>query len=207
MPLTLQSVQGPIDEPITIPELKAHLRLDTDALDTLLRIYLAAAREMVELFTRRQLLTAQYELSLDYFPWHPWRALPSYQYDIAWRERIDVPRPPLQAVDALRYLDGANLWQVVDPSLYVVDTASEPGRIQPIPSSTWPLTTRTLNAVVVEFTAGYSSASDVPGSLKAAILLMAADLFEHAEAQVEAKLEENQTVMRLLWPYRNLGGI
>jgi hypothetical protein len=42
----------------------------------------------------------------------------------------------------------------------------------------------------------------VPFSVKAAMLLVVADLYEHREAQTAAPLKENETVMRLLWPHR-----
>jgi len=43
---------------------------------------------------------------------------------------------------------------------------------------------------------------DVPASVKAAVLLLTADLYENREAQSPVTLQENKTVERLLWPYR-----
>jgi uncharacterized phage protein (predicted DNA packaging) len=43
---------------------------------------------------------------------------------------------------------------------------------------------------------------EVPFSVKAATLLVAADLFENREAQSVSKLYVNETALLLLWPYR-----
>jgi len=201
MPLSLVQVVAPALEPVSLDALKLHLRLDTDAQDTLLAVYLAAAREYVERWTGRQLLTALYTLTLERWP---------------HAQGFALPRPPLQAVtgtytDAaavvhplgITYVDGAGVTQTWDPSAYWVDTASEPGRVLLGDLASWPVLGAVPQPVRVTYTAGYGpSGTAVPAALKAAILLGGADLFEHAESQSEVRLEENMTVQRLLWSYR-----
>lgn len=50
------------------------------------------------------------------------------------------------------------------------------------------------------------NADDIPSAIKAAQLLLIADLYENREAQSEKAITENPAVVRLLYPYRiNLG--
>jgi hypothetical protein len=47
---------------------------------------------------------------------------------------------------------------------------------------------------------------DVPASVRVAALLIVGDLYENREAQSPVVLHRNETVMRLLYPYRSWGG-
>jgi uncharacterized phiE125 gp8 family phage protein len=58
---------APAAEPITLAEAKAWLRVDGTDEDTLITALIAAARTHVENFTRRALITQQFEVSFDAF--------------------------------------------------------------------------------------------------------------------------------------------
>jgi uncharacterized phiE125 gp8 family phage protein len=193
MPLSLVQVTPPAVEPVGVDELKLHLRLDTSEQDTMLAMLLTAARQMLEETLWRQMIVATWSLHLD-----------------AWQTCIQVPRPPLanmvptgQEPDlGIAYVDSAGMVQVLDPSTYQVDTASQPGRIQ---LTDLPALGTGLTPVTITYQAGYGfQASDVPAPLRQAILLFAADMYEHTEAQAETRLTENITVCRLIGPCRNL---
>ena len=63
---------------------------------------------------------------------------------------------------------------------YFVDTAHTPGRIVAIGGATWPTATRSANAFIVEYTAGYSSdSSGVPEQAKTEIKHLVARAYEH----------------------------
>lgn len=173
----------PAVEPVSLQEAKDHLRLDTDAHDTMVQMQIQAAREHVEMFTRRQLVTATYLWTLP-----------------ALAPVLLFPFPPLHAVGSVEYLDPQGVLQVLPPTAYTVETSSEPGRLL---VTTMPAVGTGLEAVHITFDAGYgSTGADVPGRLRAAILLLMADLYEHAEAQVEIRLQDNTTLWRLLWGAR-----
>ena len=173
----------PAVEPVSLQEAKDHLRLDTNAHDALVSMQIQAAREHVEMFTRRQLVTATYLLTLPVL-------VPV----------ILLPYPPLHQVVSVEYRDPQGVLTVLPPTAYTVDTSTEPGRLYLL---TIPAYGAALDALQVTFEAGYgSSGSDVPGRLRAAILLLMADLYEHAEAQAEIRLQDNTTLWRLLWGAR-----
>jgi len=67
----LKLVTPPAVEPVTLDEAKAHLRLDSNEDDTYVSALIAAARERVELFLRRALITQTFEFTLDGFPASP----------------------------------------------------------------------------------------------------------------------------------------
>jgi len=163
----LATVTAPAEEPITLTEAKAHLRVYIDDDDTLITAQIAAARQWFEETTYRQLVTATYDLVLDDFP--------------SGACSILVPRAPLQSVTSINYTDSAGDEQTMDSGDYVVSTSREPGEIRLGYSKTWPATRNEPDAVTVRFVAGYGDESTVPEAIKAAIKLVVGHLYEHRE--------------------------
>jgi uncharacterized phiE125 gp8 family phage protein len=196
----LKLVDPPQTEPVTLAEAKAHLRLDTDADDAYVSALIQAARERVEMFLRRALITQTFEFTIDRFPVnvHPARSA----------SFIDVPRPPLQSIESIKYVDTAGIIQTVAPEDYVVDASScEIGRVALAWNRFWPLTRGSINNVVVRFVAGYGDAAgSIPQAIRQGILIEIANLYENRE-----DLAAGQSISlgflseRLLWPYRALG--
>jgi uncharacterized phiE125 gp8 family phage protein len=165
MPLTLSYKTGgePATEPVTTDEAKEHANIDETGRDSLIDAYITAARLWAEAFTKRQLITATWELRLDGFP----------------IREIIVPRPPLSAVNSIAYTDENGDSQTWSSALYQTDSKSEPGRIKPIDTETFPTTqASTYNTVTVDFTAGYGAAAVVPQRFKLAIQMVVAQWYE-----------------------------
>jgi hypothetical protein len=96
----------------------------------------------------------------------------------------------------------------LDPATYYVDTTSEPARIVPTPSLTWPSTQLYLpGSVQVTYIAGsygagtgfgdsgfgdsgFGDPSTVPFAVQAAILLMLGHLYEHRETVSDLSYKE-----------------
>ena len=183
-------VTPPAVEPVTLAEAKIHLRVDVADDDLLIGTVIGAAREMVESFLRRTLITTIVDLFLDSFP--------------GAAGVIYVPSPPLQSVTSIKFFDTSGVQQTLPVADYLVDTATEPGRITPSPDAlTWENTELRTNAVVVRYVAGYGAEeTDVPDAIRASILLIIADLYEHRESQSEVKLIDNKTAKNLLWTHK-----
>ena len=94
---------------------------------------------------------------------------------------IYLPNPPLKTVDSVKYYDTAGVLQTLDPATYLVDAISEPARITPAPSTSWPATQNRMNAVQITFTCGYGAAKDVPTGIKNWMLVRLGSLFENRE--------------------------
>jgi uncharacterized phiE125 gp8 family phage protein len=167
---------------------KAYLRVDGTDDDSVIEALMLAAREEVETFCGLTLLTTTYALRLDAFPCNG---------------VIRLPRPPLQSVTSIVYLDDAGVSQTLATSNYVVNTYSMPGQILMTSSGTWPGTYDQYNAVTITYTAGFTLAT-IPERAKMAMKLMIGDYYEHREAQLETRIYCNETVKRLLWGLRLL---
>ncbi len=188
----LKPVAPPEVEPVTVEEAKAHLRPEGDADDDYVSALITAARERVELFLRRALITQGFEYARDGFP---------------VSQVIGLPRPPLQSVDSIQYVDTAGNVQTLAPEDYVVDaSSSEIGRVALAWNRFWPITRNSVNSVVIQFTAGYGDAAeDVPQVIRQGILIEVSNMYENREDVVVGQSISMFSVFeRLLWPYRAL---
>ena len=123
-------------------------------------------RHAAEGYTRRALITQTWDMKLDRFP--------------CWT--IHVPKPTLQSVVSITYVDTDGNTQTLDPSLYLVDTNSTPARITPVFGGIWPITRWQNNAVTVRFIAGYGLAAAVPDGIKSWMIIRIKHLFDNPDA-------------------------
>lgn len=157
--MSIKVTTAPTAEPVTLDEAKRQCRieLDDDSEDSLLNMWIEAARLEVEDITKRALITQTITWTLDRFP----------SSSAVFR----VPRPPLVSVTSVKYYDTAGTQQTVSSSNYIVDTNSEPGRIAPAVDQIWPTEQERIDAVEVIYVAGYGARAAVPTRFKAAILM------------------------------------
>ncbi len=194
-------VSPPAVEPVSLAEAKLYVRVDSGVEDDLFTSLIAAAREYAETFTQRALITQSWLLTLDSFvydrelnpsPFLAWYPIVGYQ--------IYLPRPPLQQVNSVQYVDTSGTLQLVDPSLYQVDANAEPARLAPAFGKIWPIARYQTRSVQIAFQAGYGDdPSKVPDGIKTAIKVWIADRYYNRESP-----KSETTVDRLLWPYRVL---
>lgn len=147
----------PTEEPLTRDEAKLYAQVYGDDENSTIDGLIIAARQYVESFTKRQLVTATWILRLDAFPSSDLTA-------------IVMPLPPLASVTSITYLDVDGNSQTWSSAKYQVDTNTEPGRIMPIEGESYPDTQAdTFHTVTVTFVAGYGAASAVPQRMKTAM--------------------------------------
>jgi len=97
---------------------------------------------------------------------------------------VDLPFPPLSAVTNVSTLASDGTASPVSADLYVVDTATAPGRIIRKGGNAWPEPGRAYNGIEIEFDAGYGpSWNTVPEPLRQGMLLLIAHLFERREGE------------------------
>ena len=188
----LHLIADATDEPVTLAEAKAQLRVDIDADDDLITGLITAARQMVEQVTRRALLSQDWELRLEKFP---------------GESVIELPLAPLQSVSAITYIDKLNVSHTLAASTYQVDAASTPGRVALVEGESWPGDTlRALGGVQIAFTAGWTSADAVPQAIRQALLLLVGHLYENREAVTDTRVLQTTPLAfeYLLWPWRVL---
>ncbi|MCB9868145.1 MAG: phage head-tail connector protein [Phycisphaerales bacterium] len=178
MSLTITS--EPAVEPLDLDDVKCHLRIDGDEEDERLERMITAARQFIEQVTWRQLITATYAWKLD--------RLCGVLY---------VPRPPLQSVASIAYIDANGDSQTFSSSLYTVDIAHDPGRILPAYNQSWPNTRGHIQDATITFDAGYGDAADdVPAAIREALLLKVEELYRPGCDAI------TNAIMHMLSPYR-----
>lgn len=185
--MALQRVTAPIELPVSLADAKAHLRVDTSHEDGYIADLIARATSHLDGYSGvlwRCLCTQTWDLFFDAFP-----------CDV-----IRVPLPPLVSVNFVKYIDPGGTLQTLNPSAYDVDVKSDIGQI--VPKETWPATKDAVNAVNVQFVAGYGAASDVPAAIRGAILLMIGADYRNRESVVDGQVAKTGAVEALLAPFR-----
>lgn len=173
---------APALEPITDSEAKAHCRIEESAEDTLVSVWVKAARMEAEELLGRSLITQTRKQYLDWFPC-----------------AIELLYGPVLTVTSIAYVDTAGDSQALAGSVYQLSTTSEPACIVEAYGQSWPVTRDQLDAVTVTYTAGYgATAASVPEPIRQAIRILVG---HHAENR-EASTREMQTVEALIAPYR-----
>lgn len=170
-------VTPPAAEVITLAEAKAHARVEIDDDDGLIAGYAIAARVHLEGETRRAFLTQTWDLTLDY-------GWPVVREDGRHLNRIVLPRPPVQSVTSITYIDSAGATQTLAADQYKLAKAST-GEwfVEPAYGVTWPSVRSEMAAITVRFVAGYgSNPGDVPEPLRQAMLLLIGHFYENREA-------------------------
>lgn len=192
MTLRLKLVTAPAAEPLSVSQLKTHLRIDHNDEDDDLTALIVEAREKLESDMRRAFITQTWRMSLDGWP---------------TLDEILLPRPPLQSVTSVVYKDSEGNSTTWSSSAYIVDTDSEPGRIVLAYGETWPsLTLYPANPIQITFVAGYGDAADdVPGNVKRALKLLCGHWYENREGTVSGTIVRDipMAVESLIWMDRN----
>ena len=165
--MALNLIQAPAAEPITLAQARLHCRVDGTDEDELLGIYISAARSQCEALTGRALITQTWELSLDAFP----------------AGEIRLGKAQALSIVSVKYIDPNNILQTLSSAAYALDAATSPGWLLPVSGYTWPITKEVVNAVRVQFTAGYgATAASVPASVRQWMLVTVAALYAQRES-------------------------
>ena len=184
-------VSGPASEPVTLDEAKLHLRVDWDDDDTLIAVLIQAARERCEVELDRSFINTTWDYSIDSFPY-----LTSDAVSLQWVPgAVRIPKARVASVTSVKYVDlNGTVQTLAQGTDYLVQTG-DPGAVYPFPYVAWPVARQQFGAVTVRFVAGYgATASDVPASIKSAILLLVGHLYENREA---VSIDIGQTVQEL----------
>lgn len=151
----LKTITAPTVEPITLIEVKRHLRIyDDTSFDTELTAMITRAREYAEENIRRALAPQTLEYGIDDFP--------SEEY-------LNLPMPPLNTITSVKTLDRyGNETTLTATTQYLVDVDQTPGRIVLPYSVAWPTNADyPVNPIKIRYTAGYTT---LPEKLKMILL-------------------------------------
>lgn len=187
----LKITTEPASEPVTAAEVKLQCGIASGVTgwDSLITIYIAAARKWCEEWCNRSFINTTWELKLDHFPYS---ATSFY-----------LPRSTVQSVSSISYVDTAGNTQTWTNTNYVLSASREPARVSQAYNIMWPTVRYQPDAVTVAYIAGYgASASNVPAAIKHAILMLCCHMFNNRSAVDAANMKEiPMGVKALLQPY------
>jgi uncharacterized phiE125 gp8 family phage protein len=158
-------------EPVTLAEARLQIKADSDITteDSLILVWITAAREAAEHYTGLALAEQTLEAALDEFP----------------EDVICLPRPPVATITSVKYTDTAGDEQTISAIDYALSQYGDSRRLAPTYGNYWPTTQDIPDAVRIRYVTGYAATgagagfTACPKSVKAAILLMVAWFNEH----------------------------
>jgi len=176
--MSLTLISPPAAEPVSLADLKEHLKISGNAEDALLAGLLVAARQTIEARFQIAVMPQGWRLTLDAAPDAP----------------IVLPLSPVLSVDAVG-VERNGVTESLPPAAYDYQTGNV-GRVR----VNAPAAPDGLGGVVIAFTAGWADAAAVPEAMKLAIRILAAHLYENREGEPAGPIALNA----ILAPYRQV---
>lgn len=159
---------GPAEEPVSLVEAKAFLRVDDTAEDGLITTLIGAARLHVEGITGRALLAQSWRVVLDDWPGD---------------RQVKLPVTPFMAITEVTAYDAAGAGHLVPLAQFL----REPDRLL-LPNSVAGMPVlRERQGIEIDYVAGYGTEpEDVPADIRQALLALVAYWHEHRDAVIVA---------------------
>lgn len=156
----------PTEEPLTLDEAKAHLRVDAsdDTENELIGAYLAAARGFVESWTSTRLVTQTVELRTD-----------------DWADLERLPVAPLSDISSIAYTTAEGDPATLDGAVYEARLEGLEPLVVLKSRQVWP-SREAGSLIVVTAQAGYGDAGAQPPEVLAATRLVLGDLYSQRES-------------------------
>lgn len=192
---TKQIVQtiAPAVEPVSLAEMKAHLRIDSSDEDTLITAMIVAARTFIENRLHRSLVQRTYRADL-------W----------GFQTLLELPLVPISSITQIQYwsTDSPSVLTTLDGSIYTLNAGR--GYIYLSYGSTVPSVDTRHDAVQITYVSGYEPSTDspqdlagnIPQAIRQAIYLLAADYYENRESTTQLKMQNLDTVDNLISAFR-----
>lgn len=187
--MSLVLTSGPAVEPVSLAEVKAHLRIDGDVEDSILATLVITSRLHIEAALGLALIEQSWRWSIDAWP---------------TRRIVTLPLRPVSAVTSIVTRNADGLAETIAGDRYIPHPGSDEPRVswrngQPLPR------TDRADGIEVAFVAGYGpTAADVPAPIRQALLLLIAHWYEQREpTAVATELKPiPHMVSELLMPFR-----
>ena len=171
-------------EPVTLEMARKQCKVDatgsppTHEDDDIIELFISAAREWCEAYLGLTVAPTVVEITLDAFP----------------DEELPLESGPVLGITSIYYFDEDGIEQLLDSSVYRLDTTDPIAVLRLNTDQEWPATDDTTDAVRVRYTIGYSAAGEspqdypLPKSIQVAILLLIAHLYENRSNTVTQAL-------------------
>jgi uncharacterized phiE125 gp8 family phage protein len=196
-PSSLERTVDPVRQPVTLTEVREHLRDPDHDQDGLIMRLIEGATNYVENYTRQRIVRQK------------WRI-----YFNGWSDDMSLLPERVREVAQIQYVDTDGATQTLGTSIYTVDVPGQ--RVLRAYGQTWPNLRNQKNAVWFDVWSGmYDSTSspinyseDVDEALKHAIMLMVSDMYHHTEVHYgpNGPTTKNSLLEMMLSTYRVWNG-
>ena len=174
----LEKISNPTQFPVTLAEIKRHLRVTTDDDDSLLTDYIASATEYCEdqVPGARSFMSQTWDWKIHFFP----------------GDSFEVPRPPLQSLTHIKYFatNSSTGTTTLSSTNYLVHIPTNmPGQIELHPEvGAWPSVADRADAVQVRLISGWTIA---PNQVKQAVKLLVGHWYSNREDILVGTISSN----------------
>jgi uncharacterized phiE125 gp8 family phage protein len=169
-------ITAPATEPITLAEAKVHLRVTNTIEDALITALIVAARQWVENYSWRPLITQTLQANYDY----------NDLINMYGTEFL-INKFPVTSITSIKYIDQTGTEQTISSGDYDTDLISPIARVK---LASKPNTKDVMNALKIRFVAGYANAAAVPQIYKQAMYLIIGHMYDNkSEVQSQALSE------------------
>jgi len=175
--VTTRRITAPLTLAVSLTVAKETLRITPDdtALDTTITLAIKAITLEAEHFLNRSLVSQGLRVTLDAFP-----------------SAIELEFPPVLSITSVKYRDADDVEQTLDPADYLLDSVSEPSYLVPASGVSWPSTYSRVNAVTVDYTAGYGvDETTVPENIQNYILVRLQEQFDPLGRELKETAQSN----------------
>jgi len=180
--MSKEQTSEPVALALTMAEAKQALRIEEDdtSLDMMIGIWIAGITAEAEAQTHCAFVNRGMRVTLDEFP-----------------DAVKLSAPTF-SVESVSFLDPDGVMRTLAPADFYVDRVTVPGYIVPARGKAWPVTEVHVNAVSVDYTAGYGpTAATVPPAVRLYILARLSELFDPAAREFK-ETQASVFVSRLL---------
>jgi len=168
-------------EPVRVPEVREHSRIDIQDEDPYLSTRITAARVAAEAFTRSVFITQTWDDSFDSFG-----------------GGLVLAKQPVQSITSVTYTDGDGDTQTLSTDVYELGELHGCGVVRLKYNQVWPSDARSHpDSITVRYVAGYGLATSVPQPIKSAIELYVSHYNEAREGETPL----SQAFRAMLGPY------
>lgn len=174
--MTLQRTSAPATTPVSLTEAKAHLRVDGTDEDTLITSLIDAAVAHLDAtgVLGRAMVTQSWAQWVNQAP--------------GW---VRLKIGPFQSLTSVEYYDTDNALQTATLSDFETRLDGDFVIVKPKTGFTWPNAYTRQDAIKITYVAGFgNAATDVPQSIRQALLLLIGHWYEHRMAASEAVITE-----------------
>lgn len=177
---SLKRLVPPLQAPVSLEQVKEHLKIETNAEDSLLNSLILAATEVIEGYLNRSLITQTWQLTYDQPPFESF---------------IELSRAPIQSIEGVTSYDSSNQALLLEAEKYFLNNE----RLILNDGEAWPSNLRCHDGLEVVYVAGYgANPEDVPEAIRQAILYQIGAFYENSCCDDEI----TRLAKTLLAPYR-----